>query len=124
VLRGDGVTHAAKRTQGLRRPSDRAPKVDWLWEPTLKHSGEACDRRMQIQSAGIDLSGMIAAFSRNSNIDEKELAGPTKRLKINQARGLVSHIATRNLWIFASEVARQLKVELFRRQPGGSEGWE
>jgi len=37
---------------------------------------------MQIQSAGMDLSGMIAAVCRYLNVDEKELAGPTRRPKI------------------------------------------
>ena len=39
------------------------------------------------------------------------MASPTKRLKIAQARALVSHIATRELSIPGSEVARRLNVD-------------
>ena len=40
----------------------------------MKQAGEAYYRRMRIQSAGMDLSGVIAAVCRYLNIDEKELA--------------------------------------------------
>ena len=69
------------------------------------------DREMRIQSAGMDLSGVIAAVCRYLNIDEKELAGPTRRPKIASARALVGYIATRELSISGSEVARRLNVD-------------
>ena len=80
-------------------------------ETALKHSGEMYDRRMQLQSAGIDLTALIAAVCRFLDIDDKELAGPTKRLEIARARALVSYTATRNLSISGSEVARRLNVD-------------
>jgi len=54
---------------------------------------------------------VIGAVCRNLNIHEKELASPTKRLKVAQARAELSHIATRALWISGSEVARRLNVD-------------
>ena len=79
-------------------------------ETALKHSGEMYDRRMQLQSAGINLFALIAAVCRWRDIDDKVIAGPTKRLEIARARALVSYTATRNLSISGSEVARRLNV--------------
>jgi len=56
-------------------------------------------------------TGGIAAVCRNLNIDEKELAGPTRRPKIASAPALVGYIATRELSISGSEVARRLNVD-------------
>jgi chromosomal replication initiation ATPase DnaA len=50
---------------------------------------------MQLQCAGIDLSAVITAVGGRFNIDEKELAGISKRREISKARALVGHIATR-----------------------------
>jgi len=80
-------------------------------ETTLKQAGEAYDRKMRIKSAGMDLSGVIAAVCCYLNIDEKELAGPTRLSKIARARALVGYIATRLLSIPGSEVARRLNVD-------------
>ena len=66
---------------------------------------------MRIQSAGMDLSGVIAAVCRYLNVDEKEPAGPTRRPEIARARALVGYIATRELLISGSEVARRLNVD-------------
>jgi hypothetical protein len=55
----------------------------------------------------IDVSGVIDALCRTFNLYEKQLAYPTKRIKIARARGLVSHIATRDLSISGSEVDNQ-----------------
>jgi len=54
---------------------------------------------------------VIAAVCRYLNVDEKELAGPTRRPKIARARALVGYIATRELSISGSEVARRLNVD-------------
>jgi len=80
-------------------------------ETTLKQAGETYDRRMRLQSAGMNLSGVIAAVCRYLNINEKELAGPTRRPKIASGRALVGYIATRELSISGSEVARRLNVD-------------
>jgi len=114
LIRSAGGWRAVKEAyrDGIRLASDeRILGSSEFVETTLRKSGEAYDRRMQIQSTGIDLSGVIAAVCRNFSIDEKELASHTKRLKIAQARALVSHIATRHLAISGSEVARRLNVD-------------
>jgi hypothetical protein len=80
-------------------------------EIALKRSGEMYDRRMQIQSAGINLFALIAAVCRWRDIDDKEIAGPTKRFEIARARALVSYTATRDQSISGSEVARRLNVD-------------
>jgi putative transposase len=114
LIRSAGGWRAVKEAyrDGIRLTSDeRILGSSEFVETVLRQSGEAYDRRMQIQSAGIDLSGVIAAVCRSFNLDEKELASPTKRLKIAHARALVSHIATRDLSISGSEVARRLNVD-------------
>jgi chromosomal replication initiation ATPase DnaA len=57
------------------------------------------------------LAGVIAAVCRYLNVDEKELAGPTRRPEVASARALVGYIATRELSISGSEVARRLNVD-------------
>ena len=66
---------------------------------------------MQMQSAGIDLSAVIAAACRCLGIEEKELARPTRRVEIARARALISFVATQNLSISGNEVARRFNVD-------------
>jgi len=80
-------------------------------EKTLRRAGEAYDQKLQLQSAGVDLSTVIGAVCRDLEVDEDELTGASKRLKATNARALVSHIAVRGLSISGSEVARRLKVD-------------
>ena len=54
---------------------------------------------------------VIATVCRNVNLEEKELAGITKRHTFAQARAFVSHIATRELSISGRGVARRLNVD-------------
>ena len=61
--------------------------------------------------SGMDLSGVIAAVCRYLNVDEKELAGPKRCPEIARARALVGYIATQELSISGSEVARRLNVD-------------
>ena len=79
-------------------------------ETTLKQAGEAYNRKMRLQSAGMNLSALISAVCRYLKVDEKELPGPTRRTEIARARALVGYIATRELSISGSEVARRLNV--------------
>jgi len=114
LVRSAGGWRAVKEAyrDGIRLAGDeRILGSSEFVETTLKQAGEAYDRRMRIQSAGMDLSGVIAAVCRYLNIDEKELAGPTRRPKIASARALVGYIATRELSISGSEVARRLNVD-------------
>lgn len=67
---------------------------------------------------------MITAVCRNFNLDEKELAIATKRLKVMQARALVSHIATRGFVDLWKRSGPATSCGSLRREPGGPEGWE
>jgi len=66
---------------------------------------------MRMQSAGIDLSAVIVAACRYLGIEEKELARPTRCVEIARARALISFVATQNLSISGSEVARRFNVD-------------
>ena len=66
---------------------------------------------MRRQSAGIDLSAVIAATCRYLGTEEKKLAQPTIRVEIARARALISYVATQILSITGSEVARRLNVD-------------
>ena len=97
---------------GIRLTSDeRILGSSEFVKTTLKRAGEAYDRRIKLQSAGIDLSAVIDAVCRYFGIDPKELISPTKRPKIARARAVIGHIATRDLSISGSEVARLLYVD-------------
>ncbi len=80
-------------------------------EKTLKQAGEIYDRKMGLQWAGVDLTGVIAAVCGHFQIDEKELVSASKRIKVAHARAVVSVIATRDLSLPGSEVARRLNVD-------------
>jgi hypothetical protein len=66
---------------------------------------------MRMQSAGIDLSTVIAAAGRCLGVEEKELARPTIRVEIARARALITIAAALNLSISGSEVARRFNVD-------------
>jgi putative transposase len=80
-------------------------------ETTLKQSQEAYDRRTMLRSAGIDLSALITAACRHLGIDETELAGRTRRIEVARARALIGYIATQELLISGSELARRLNID-------------
>ena len=63
-----------------------------------------------MQSAGIDLSAVIAAACRYLGIEEKELARPTIRVEIARARALFNYVATQILSISGNVVARRFNV--------------
>ncbi len=86
---GGGLIHSAGGWRavkeayraGIRLASDeRILGSSEFVEATLKHVGRLYERRMQIQSAGIDLSAVIAAACPCLGIEEKELARPTRRV--------------------------------------------
>jgi chromosomal replication initiation ATPase DnaA len=66
---------------------------------------------MRLQSAGVDLSRVIAAVCAHFGIDEKELVSASKRPNLAHGRAVVSHIATQGLSISGSDVARRLNVD-------------
>jgi hypothetical protein len=51
-------------------------------ESTLKRAGEAYDRRMRLQSAGMGLSEVIGAACRYLGVEERELSRPTRLAKV------------------------------------------
>jgi len=114
LIRSAGGWRAVEEAyrDGIRLSSDeRILGSSEFVEAALKQAGEAYDRRMQLQSGGVNLSAVIAAVCRDFNIDEKDLASATKRYKIAGARAVLSHIATHELSISASEVARRIHVD-------------
>ena len=114
LIRSAGGWRAVKEAyrDGIRLSSDeRILGSSEFVEKTLEEAGEAYAKRLRLRSVGVDLSTVIAAVCRDFDIEEKKLAGPTKRLKVSQARAVVSHIATRELSISGSEVARRIKVD-------------
>ena len=80
-------------------------------ETTLKENQEAYDRRTMLRSAGIDLSAVITTACRYLGIDEAELAGRTRRIEIARARALIGCIATQELLISGSELARRFNID-------------
>ena len=114
LIRSAGGWRALKEAyrDGIRLASDeRILGSSEFVETTLKGAGEAYDRRMRLQSAGTDISAVIASVCRYYDTDEDELSGPTRRKKIARARAIIGHIATRDLSISGSEVARRLNVD-------------
>lgn len=54
---------------------------------------------------------LIGGACRYFGIEEKELVGPTRRTAIAQVRGLIGYMASRELSIPGSEVARRFKQD-------------
>ena len=114
LIRSAGGWRAVKEAyrDGIRLASDeRILGSSEFVEATLKSAGEVYERRMRMQSAGIDLSAVIAVACRYLGIEEKELARPTRRVEIARARALITFVAAQNLSISGSEVARRFNVD-------------
>jgi hypothetical protein len=80
-------------------------------ESTLKEAGETYDCRKRLQSAGLGLSEVVVAACLYLEIDERELTQPTRRSAVAQARGLIGFLATRELSIPGSMVARRFNQD-------------
>ena len=80
-------------------------------QKTLEEAEETYARKMRLQWAGVDLSRVIVVVCAHFGIDDKELVSPSKRQKVAQARAVISHIATQELSITGSDVARRLNVD-------------
>jgi putative transposase len=114
LIRSAGGWRAVKEAyrDGIRLASDeRVLGSSQFVEKTLEKTGEAYERRMRMQASGLDLSRVINAVCGFLKVEERDLAGPTRRLEIARARALVGLIATRDLSISGSEVARRLNVD-------------
>ncbi len=114
LIRSAGGWSAVKQAyrEGIRLASDeRLLGSSEFVESTLKRAGEAYDRRMRLQSVGTDLSELVDAVCQRLGIDEIELARPIRRAGVAQARGLVGYLATRELSIPASAVARRFNQD-------------
>jgi putative transposase len=114
LIRSSGGWRAVKEAfrDGIRLVSDeRILGGSEFVEKTLKQAGEAYDRKMRLQWAGVDLSGLITTVCRHFGIEHKELLSGAKHHKVTQARAVIRHIATRDLSFSGSEVARRLQVD-------------
>jgi putative transposase len=114
LIRSAGGWRAVKEAfrDGIRLASDeRILGGSEFVEETLKQAGEAYDRKMRLQWAGLDLSGLITTVCRDFGIEHKELLSGAKGHKVAQARALISYIATRDFSFSGSEVARRLQVD-------------
>jgi len=114
LIRSSGGWRAVKEAyrQGIRLASDeRLLGSSEFVERTLKAAGEAYERRVRLHSAGIDLSAVIEAVCRYFGIEQKNLAGPTKQVKIARVGALIGYMATQDLSISGSEVARRLDID-------------
>jgi REP element-mobilizing transposase RayT len=80
-------------------------------ERTLKQASEAYERRMRLLSAGLGLPQVIGAVCRYLAIDDQDLARPTRKAPVALARRLVAYLATRELSVPGSEVARQFNQD-------------
>ena len=54
---------------------------------------------------------MIEAVGRYFGAEQKKLTGSTKQVKIARARALIGYMATQDLSIAGSEVARRLNID-------------
>jgi putative transposase len=98
--------------EGIRLASDeRILGSSEFVEQTLKGAGEEHDHRVRLRSAGVDLASVVEAVCRHLSVDQSELASPTKRAAIARARALIACMATQDLSIPGSEVARRLNVD-------------
>ena len=80
-------------------------------QKTLEEAEETYTRKMRLQFAGVDLSRVIVAVCSHFGINDQELITTSKRQKIAQARAVISHIATQELLVTGSDVARRLNVD-------------
>jgi REP element-mobilizing transposase RayT len=114
LIRSAGGWHAVKEAyrDGIRISSDERilGSSDFV-ETTLKHSGEVYGQRLRMKAAGTDLTALVGAVCGHLQVGEKELESTTRRLEVARARALVSHIATRELSIAGSEVARRFHID-------------
>lgn len=114
LIRSSGGWRAVKEAyrDGIRLVSDeRILGGSEFVEETLKQAGEAYDRKMRAQWAGVNLSGLITAVCCHVGIEHKEMLSHTKGHKVTQARAVISYVATRDLSFSGSEVARRLQVD-------------
>ena len=114
LIRSNGGWRAVEEAyrDGIRLASDeRILGSSEFVERALKGAGEERDRRVGLHSAGIDLSAAIEAVCRHLGVDTGELPGPAKRAEIARARVLIDSMATSDLSIPGSEVARRLNVD-------------
>lgn len=130
LIRSAGGWRAVKdaHQEGIKISSDERilGSSDFV-DSTLNHCNETYDRRARLQASGLDLTALITAVCRHLEIDERELETNTRRVQIARARALIGHIATQELGVPGSEVARKFKIDrsavcrAVRRVAGDSE---
>ncbi len=114
LVRSSGGWRAVKAAHrdGVRlRGDERILGSSEFVQNTLKAANEAYARKMRLHSAGTDLSALIVAVCAHFGIEEKQLGSTSKRRQVAGARAVVSRMATRELSISGSDVARRLNVD-------------
>jgi putative transposase len=114
LIRSSGGWRAVRDAyrDGIRLASDERilGSSDFV-ERTLREAGEDHNRRVWLLSAGINLASVIEAVCRHLGVDQNGLDGRTKRAEIVRARALIACLATSEVSIPGSEVARRLNVD-------------
>ncbi len=114
LIRSSGGWQAVKEAHrdGIRLSSDERilGSSDFV-ENTLKAAGEKFDRRMKLRSAGLDLSALIREICRYFGVEESEVTSATRQTRIARVRALISYMASRELSISGSVVARRLNQD-------------
>jgi REP element-mobilizing transposase RayT len=114
LIRSAGGWQAVKEAyrDGIRISSDeRILGSSEFVKNTLEAAGEELDRRMRLRKAGLDLSAVIGEVCRYLEVDASELTGVTQKVPITRARALIGYMATRELAISGSAVARRLNQD-------------
>ncbi len=113
VVRSSGGWRAVKDAHraGIRLTGDeRILGNSEFVQKTLDAANEAYDQKRGLQSIGTDLSGLITTVCAHFEIEDKQLCSASKQPHVARARALVSRIATREMSISGSAVARRLNV--------------
>jgi REP element-mobilizing transposase RayT len=114
LIRSSGGWRKVKEAlrDGIRLASDeRILGSSAFVQKTLQAAGESHGQKMRLQSAGVGLSAVITAVCVHFGIEQKDLAGPSRREAVARARAVVGHIGTQQLAISGSAVGRRLNVD-------------
>ena len=114
LIRSTGGWRAVKDAyrDGIRLTSDERilGSSDFV-RTTLSNADEEYDRRMRLQALGIDLDAVLEAVCTHLSVDMEEMASPSRKPMICQARALAGYLAVRELRITGATVARRLNVD-------------
>ena len=77
-------------------------------EKVLKKCEEDFEKRLRLQSAGMDLSTLISTVAGYLNIDAKEIKDRVKERRISRARSIVCYLAAHWFMISQIDLAKEL----------------